>query len=61
MKKRKQPKSLIEYGIELFGWGLIAANLYRTLALKSIPTLSLQQSNMTFWSIWAAVIVLGFY
>lgn len=60
MKKRKQPKSLIEYGIELFSWGLVAANLYRTLAFKSVPTLSLQQSNMTFWSIWAAVIVLGF-
>lgn len=61
MKKRKQPKSLIEYALELFGWGLIVANLYRAVAFRSIPSLSLTQSNWVFWAIWSLLLVFGFF
>lgn len=60
MEKRKQPKSLIEYGIELFGWGLIVANLFRAVAFRSIPSCSLTQSNLVFWITWSLLLVIGF-
>lgn len=61
MKRRVQRKSLIEYGFELFGWGLVVVHLYRALAFKTIPGLSLSQSNWVFWSIWIACITLGLF
>lgn len=59
MKRRIQPKGLIEYGIELFGWGLLVVHLYRTIAFKVIPGLSLAQSNWVFWGVWIICILLA--
>ena len=59
MKKRNQPKSLIEYGIELFGWGLLVVHLYRNIAFKVIPGFSLAQSNWVFWGVWLLCIATG--
>ena len=59
MKRRVQRKSLIEYGIELFGWGLLVVHLYRTLAFKTIRGLSLSQSNWVFWGIWVLCLLAG--
>ena len=59
MKRRKQPKSLIEYGIELFGWGLLVVHLYRSVAFKIILGLSLSQSNWVFWGTWGLCILVG--
>lgn len=61
MKRRIQRKSLIEYGLELFGWGLVVVHLYRTLAFKTIPGLSLSQSNWAFWGIWIACILIALF
>ena len=59
MRKKSRPKSLIEYSIELFGWGLLAVHLYRTLAFKTIAGLSLAQSNWVFWGIWVVCILIA--
>ena len=59
MKKRIQPKGLIEYGIELFGWGLMVVHLYRTIAFKVIPGISLAQSNWVFWVVWIVCVLLA--
>lgn len=58
--RRNRAKSLIEYVIELFGWGLVVASLFRNAAFRSIPRLTLTQSNLVFWAIWLLILGLGF-
>ena len=59
MKRRIQPKDLIEYEIELFGWDFVVVYLYRTIAFKVVFGLSLVQSNWVFWSVWLMCILLA--
>lgn len=59
MRKQTGHKGIIEYGLELVGWGLIVVHLYCTIAFKIIPGLSLAQSNWVFWGTWLLCILIG--
>jgi len=58
--KRRSCKSIFTYGFELLGWGVLVVHLFRTIAFKSIPGMSLVQSNWLFWGTWASCILIGF-
>jgi len=61
MKKRNQPTDIVLYAIDVFGWGLLTVFIYRTMAFKVIPGLSLTQSNWVFWGLWAVLLVAAFF
>lgn len=59
MKKPNQKDGIV-FGIEVFGWGLIVAHLYKNLAFRSVPGLTLSHSDQVFWCLWLVASILGF-
>lgn len=58
-KREWLPQSIFTYGFELLGWGILVVHLFRTIAFKSVPGMSLVHSNWLFWGIWLFCILIG--
>ena len=59
--KRREGKSIIEFGVGLVFIGLMVRWLFKSLYFRCVPGLTLDQSNLLLWGIWLLVIVLGLF